>query len=390
VLWHVKSDLAQTAAGRGMQRFVPDLVQQRHGTVEGMNRPSRRPASIEDVARQAGVSLTTVSHALNGKGRVSPETRVRVAEAAKALGYRGSAIARRLASGARGGVLALHVAARDSPTIVSDIEYFTTLMMAAATTALSHGYWLALAPVSATVDIWNSLPTDGVIIVDPLIDDPLVRAFGDRNVPVVTVGRAALEVDCDGGWVDNDHNAGTRAILEHLRSQGAASIALIVGPEMNSYTADARNAYAAWAAAQGAEPRIYTAGSGLSEDAGYEATVKMFADDWRPDAIYATVDRLALGSLRAIKDQGLSVPEDILLAGLSDSESARSSRPPLTVLALHPDLAGQCAAEMLIALVEGGRIGSRHRLIPAEVVPRRSTDISDRDHRRLARRKLTP
>ena len=192
-----------------------------------MNRPSHRPASIEDVARQAGVSLTTVSHALNGKGRVSPETRVRVAEAAKALGYRGSAIARRLASGARGGVLALHVAARDSPTIVSDIEYFTILMTAAATAALSHGYWLALAPVSATVDMWNSLPTDGVIIVDPLIDDPMVRAFGDRNVPVVTVGRAALEVDCDGGWVDNDHNAGTRAILEHLRSQGAASIALI-------------------------------------------------------------------------------------------------------------------------------------------------------------------
>ena len=77
---------------------------------------------------------------------------------------------------------------------------------------------------------------------------------------------------------------------------------------MNSYTVDARNAYAAWAAAQGAEPRIYTAGSGLSEDAGYEATVKMFAEGWRPDAIYATVDRLALGSLRAIKDQGLVGP----------------------------------------------------------------------------------
>lgn len=355
-----------------------------------MNRPSRRPASIEDVARQAGVSLTTVSHALNGKGRVSPETRVRVAEAAKALEYRGSAIARRLASGGRGGVLALQVAARDSPTIVSDIEYFTILMTAAAAAALSHGYWLALAPVSATVDIWNSLPTDGVIIVDPLIDDPLVRAFEDRNVPVVTVGRAALEVDGSGGWVDNDHSAGTCAVLEHLRSQGAASIALIVGPEMNSYTVDARNAYAAWALAQGAEPRIYTAGSGLSEDAGYAATVKMFADDWRPDAIYATVDRLALGSLRAIKDQGLSVPEDILLAGLSDSESARASRPPLTVLALHPDLVGQCAAEMLIALVEGDRIRSPHRLIPAEVVPRRSTDIADRDHPRPARRKLSP
>ena len=338
-----------------------------------MSRSPRRTAGIEDVARQAGVSPTTVSHALNGKGRVSEETRLRVAEAAKALGYRGSAIARRLASGARGGVLALQVAARDSPTVVSDVEFFTILMMATATAALSHGYWLTLAPVSATEDIWNSLPADGVILVDPLIDDPLVRAFQDRDVPVVTVGRSSLEVN-GGGWVDNDHIAGTRAILEHLRGQGADSIALIIGPERNSYTLDARNAYQDWASARGAETRIYVAGSGLSEYAGYEATVKMFAEGWRPDAIYATVDRLALGSLRAIKDQGLSVPEDILLAGLSDSESARSSRPPLTVLALHPDQVGQGAAEMLIALVEGRKTSPRHRLIPAQVVARRSTE----------------
>ena len=338
-----------------------------------MSRSPHRTAGIEDVARQAGVSRTTVSHALNGKGRVSPETRLRVAAAAKALGYRGSAIARRLASGTRGGVLALQVAARDSPTVVSDVEYFTILMMATATAALSHGYWLTLAPVSATEDIWNSLPADGVIIVDPLIDDPLVRAFEDRDVPVVTVGRSSLGLN-GGGWVDNDHIAGTRAILEHLRGRGADSIALIIGPEMNSYTLDARNAYQDWASARGAEPRIYVAGSGLSEDAGYEATAKMFAEGWRPDAIYATVDRLALGSLRAIKDQGLSVPEDILLAGLSDSESARSSRPPLTVLALHPDLVGQGAAEMLIALVEGRKTSSRHRLIPAQVITRRSTE----------------
>jgi DNA-binding LacI/PurR family transcriptional regulator len=338
-----------------------------------MSRSPYRAAGIGDVARQAGVSRTTVSHALNGKGRVSEETRLRVAEAAKALGYRGNAIARRLGSGARGGVLALQVAARDSPTVVSDIEYFTILMMATATAALSHGYWLTLAPVSATEDIWNSLPADGVIIVDPLIDDPLVRAFEDRGVPVITVGRSSLAPN-GGVWIDNDHVAGTHAILEHLCGQGANSIALIIGPELNSYTLDARSAYQDWARAQGTEPKIYVAGSGLSEDAGYEATARMFAEGSLPDAIYATVDRLALGSLRAVKDQGLSVPEDILLAGLSDSESARSSRPPLTVLALHPHLVGQGAAEMLIALVEGGGTPSRHRLIPAEVVARRSTE----------------
>jgi DNA-binding LacI/PurR family transcriptional regulator len=339
-----------------------------------MSQSPRRTAGIEDVARQAGVSRTTVSHALNGKGRVNAETRLRVEQAAKELGYRGNAIARRLASGARGGVLALHVAARESPMVVWDVEYFTILMSAAATAALSHGYWLTLAPGSATEDMRHSLPTDGVIIVDPLINDPLIRAFEDRDVPVVTVGRSSLEPNGRRGWVDNDHNSGTRAMLEHLRDQGARSIALITGPEMNSYTLDTRNAYEDWVREHGGETRSYTAGSGLSEEAGYETTVKMFGGGGRPDAIYASVDRLALGSLHAIKDHGLSVPEDILLSSLSDSQSARLARPSLTALDLHPELVGRCAADMLIAFVEGGRIQSRHRLIPAQVLSRRSTE----------------
>jgi DNA-binding LacI/PurR family transcriptional regulator len=337
---------------------------------------SRRITSIEDVARHAGVSATTVSHALSGKGRVSKETRLRVAEAARALGYRGNAIARRLASGIHGGVLALHVAARESPTVVWDVEFFTALMTAAATAAFSRGYWVTLAPAAAAEDMRNSLPTDGVIIVDPLINDPLVQLFEGRDVPVVTVGRSSMEMRSSRGWVDNDHNGGARAMLEHLRAQGAGTIALITGPELNSYTLDTRNAYEKWAAEYGVEPRIYTAGSGLSEQAGYEATAKMFDAGWRPDAIYATVDRLALGALHALNDHRLSVPGDVLLASLSDSQSARSAQPALTALDLHPELLGRHAAETLIALVEGARIRSRHRLIPARVIPRQSSQPS--------------
>jgi DNA-binding LacI/PurR family transcriptional regulator len=338
--------------------------------------PPRRISSIEDVARQAGVSATTVSHALNGKGRVSKETRLRVAEVARSLGYRGNAMARSLASGVHGGVLALHVAARESQTLVWDVEFFTALMTAAATAAFSRGYWVTLAPAYAAEDTRTSLPTDGAIVVDPLINDPLVQFFEDRNVPVVTVGRSSLELKSRRGWVDNDHQAGARAMLEHLRAQGARDIALLTGPEQNSYTLDIRSAYEKWTAERGAEPRICTARSGLSEQAGYEATAKMLADGWQPDAIYATVDRLALGSLHAINDHGLSVPGDVLLASLSDSQSARSARPPLTALDLHPELLGRYAADTLIALVGGTRVRSRHRLIPAQVIARRSSQPS--------------
>ena len=93
----------------------------------------------------------------------------------------------------------------------------------------------------------------------------------------------------------------------------------------------------------------------------------------RPDAIYSTLDRFALGALREAQARSIPVPDELLIAGLSDSEAARHAQPPLATLDLHPDKIGQQAVTMLIALVEGRSAPQRHRLVSTQLILRAST-----------------
>src|SRR4051812_9274393 len=119
-----------------------------------------RPVGIKDVAAAAGVSITTVSHALNGKGRLTPATRERVQKLAARMGYQPSALARGLAGG-RTGMLALTVSFVDNPLPVADFDYFMQVMNAATSIALERGYSLTLLPAQARPDILDRLPLDG-------------------------------------------------------------------------------------------------------------------------------------------------------------------------------------------------------------------------------------
>src|SRR5690606_24208267 len=111
-----------------------------------MSEPSRRGINIKEVARAAGVSVTTVSHVLNDKGRLNAETRERVCRIAAELGYRPNSAARNLV-GKRTGLLGLALSPGSSATLgLGDLEYFAQLMLGATTAALKHGYALVLTP----------------------------------------------------------------------------------------------------------------------------------------------------------------------------------------------------------------------------------------------------
>jgi DNA-binding LacI/PurR family transcriptional regulator len=341
----------------------------------------RKQVAIHDVARTAGVSITTVSHSLSGKGRVNEETRERVRLVARELGYRANALAQGLASGGKG-LLALQVSgAAGPPLMVSDIEYFAELMNAATLRALEDGYWLVHAPPTARADAWAKLQPDGAVIVDPVAGDPLLGILQKQRIPVVTTGRASND-DKRTYWVDNDHTRGTRSMLDHLEQAGATRIALMMAPPVYSYTVDSQLAYDTWMREHGAEPVVAVVSESVSEGAAYGVALELLESSPRPDAIYATLDRLALGALRAAQSKGLSVPGELLIAGLADSEAARSSQPSLTTLGLRPDEIGRHAVEMLIALVERRPVQRRHRLVPTEVISRASTLPSEAPARR--------
>jgi DNA-binding LacI/PurR family transcriptional regulator len=111
----------------------------------------------------------------------------------------------------------------------------------------------------------------------------------------------------------------------------------------------------------------------LTEGSGFEATVKLLRRRHPPDAVYATLDRLALGALLAAQARGLAVPRELLVAGCTDSDAGKWARPSLTALALNPEEIGRAALAMVIGLIEQSDPDPENLFVPTRIIPRGST-----------------
>ncbi|HTU15769.1 MAG TPA: LacI family DNA-binding transcriptional regulator [Solirubrobacterales bacterium] len=340
-----------------------------------MEAKGKARVGIRDVARAAGVSPTTVSHSLSGKGRLPESTRERIARVAEELGYRPNASARNLVAG-KTGLLGIAISeSPESPFGLSDFDYFMQLLTAATTTAVEKGMALVVAGMGQGEEFFGGVDVDGLIVVDPVVGDQLVAANLRRGVPVVTTGRVPGETrpDDETYWVDNDHRRGTMSILDHLHERGGRKVALITTLPITSYTADDIEGYETWCEAHSQEPMLTVVEGPIDEGAGFAAAAELLDGPDPPDAIYATLDRLALGTLAAARSRGIGVPTDLIVAGCTDSKAGEWADPPLTALALNPEEIGRQVVEMLIALVQGDDPVERHQLVPTAILPREST-----------------
>lgn len=333
---------------------------------------AQRRITINDVAAAAGVSITTVSHAMNGKGRISAETRERVAETAAALGYRPSATARNLAGG-RSGVIGLtFVTISGQPAAFGAFGFFNDLLHSATTTALDLGYALVTFPDHEdSVGRLARLEPEGCIVVDPTRSQPMVDYARKTSTPLVTVGRVP-----DGGdepSVDNDHQSAARLAIEHLRKQGSERIAIISpGPEY-SYTSDGLDGYEQACAELGMEPMIEYADGDLAEGDGYAAAHRLLECDDPPDGIYAMLDRLGRGAIMAAESLSVRVPEQLKVVASTDSDVCDRAEPTLTTIDLKPEELGSSAVKMLIARINNRRADLASIDIPVELIERQST-----------------
>jgi len=182
------------------------------------------------------VSVTTVSAALSGSGRLGAQTRQRVAAVAADLGYSPSPSARHLRT-ARTGTIGLCL-----PDQVLALEYYMQLAFGAAEAAMAQGLSLTLVPAQSSRKPLAAIPVDGMIVVDPVQDDQNIAALVDAGIPIVS-----CEEDPAGtlhsGAVVGDHRNGAKALLDHLVDQGAGSIALIAPPPTSSWSAAVRTEY---------------------------------------------------------------------------------------------------------------------------------------------------
>lgn len=302
--------------------------------------------TIADVAREAGVSRTTVSHSLNGLGQVDARTRARVQEVAAQLNYRPSVRAQRLRQG-RSHTIAL---LSSMPAAVSagpaQLGFFTELAMGCARTALLSGYVLVLAPPIQDHNPLGQLDIDGAILLEPLPQDPLAHELTDRGIPYVTIDGPESETS-----VDLHHEQSADLLLEHLLECGTRSIGLIVGTSGRRAQRVFQERYLAVSERAAFTPVIAEADEADGEAGGYETAARLLAAHPELDALCVPIDAFASGAARAALEAGRVIGKDLLLATRYDGLRARTNSPALTAIDLQLEQISAASVDRLLTLL---------------------------------------
>jgi len=338
-----------------------------------------RPAvTIQDVAARARVSAMTVSRVVNGHVWVAEATRKRVEQVIEELGYVPNGLARGLLKG--------HT--RTIALLVSDISnpFFTLIARGVEDVAQSKGYTVnfgnsdeALAKEHQYVHAMLSKGIDGMLLTPAQKGsrktiDFLLR----RGTPVVVIDREMEGIRTD--QIVGDSVGGARRLIQHLLSLGHRSIALVNGPPTVPTAIDRRRGYVEALGEAGLTPMpTLILESNYKRDGGFRAAQQLLAlpDDDRPTAIFAANNFLAIGVIEALRQAGLSVPEDIAVVCFDDIELASLLHPFLTVAAQPARTFGTIAAQFLIERIEAREpIAPRKVVLPPELIVRLSCGSS--------------
>lgn len=328
--------------------------------------------TIKDVARQANVSVATVSRALNGHENVAEPVRARVLAVARELRYSPHHAARSLSS-------------RRTQTIgvvLPDIygEFFSELMRGIDQVARDHGQHLLVSSYHGNPEEQaEALRTmrgrvDGLLVMSPYAADAgHLSGHLSPAQPAVLINSHAPDADIASLTVDN--HAASHEMVRHLVEGGRKRIAFIAGPEDNYDARDRLRGYTDALAEllPGTEPRVVQGDFG--EASGHAAAGELLNGSERPDAVFAANDMMALGFLFACQQAGVDVPGEIAVAGFDDIPLAQYTHPALTTMRV--DIAGLGARATRILLrqlgIAGGEEQATGGLLPVELMERGST-----------------
>jgi DNA-binding LacI/PurR family transcriptional regulator len=322
---------------------------------------------IRDVAREAGVSITTVSHALSGRRPVPEATRTRVLAASERLGYRPNPAARSL-TGAQLGLIGIAFAQPLGPFAQS--EYYLRMLSAAASEAIDQGFALVAGSAGSEGAMWYRLPVDGAIMVEPIHGDAELRALRSLGVPIVLAGRDPEQAD-EGYLVDNDSRQAVRMVLDHLSAQGASTVGVVVWDDRDQWQAEWATFYREWCEEHGRSPSLEVVPRATVMDLGDRA-IQLLRRPHRPQALF-TPERVAVALLLAARQLGVGVPDDLLLAATRDVGVGETTVPSLTTIDFAPEQQGAKAVQLLLELVRGETPSPPQRVIPVELQVRESS-----------------
>lgn len=317
--------------------------------------------TIKDVARQAGVSVTTASYALNETGAIKEETRKRVLTAAEELNYHPNAFARHLKKG-------------QTTTIGVFITrfggaFYEEILEGIHDAILKTDYELIVCPESRAVRrLLAQRQVDGAIIFDSKVQSNLIAKLASPRFPIVVLDR-----NLEGEHVFPlllDNAQGTREVFHHLYNQGARRLGFVSGARDSFDNQERARAFLDEAAQHGLH--VPTCEGNFTEQSGYAAADALIKARALPEAVFCANDQMAIGFIKALQAHGARIPDDVAVVGFDDIAVARYMRPTLSTVGASRFHWGSQAAARLLGVLENQSAFGRQR-IHTQLIARESS-----------------
>jgi DNA-binding LacI/PurR family transcriptional regulator len=328
--------------------------------------------TIDDIARLAGVSKSTVSRALNDSPLIGFETKERIREIAREHRFERNDMARRLSLG-QSNVVAL-VTYDYSAKFVQASPFALELMSGITAGLHANGYDLLVIQVSPKDTDWvarylESGRVDGFVLMSGNCSLQHISTLMERNAPFITFGIPAGRRGYS--WVTGDNYTGGKLATEHLIGSGRKRVGFIGGgPKL----VDVQDRYAGYVAAledagRAVDPELVVYGD-FSPESGAAAMGMLLSVAPDLDGVFVNSDLMAVAAMDEIRAHGRSVPDDIAVVGYDDVALAAHTDPPLTTISQSVTVAGRMLAENLVQLLRTG-VGA-NVTVPAQLVVRKS------------------
>jgi LacI family transcriptional regulator len=336
--------------------------------------------TIKDIAKTAGVSVTTVSRALNGYSDVNEKTRQKIIKIAEDLKYSPNTLARGLVMN-RSKTIGLLVSGMDRSSVKDN---FTYQVLSGVNECISErGYDLVLFSTTSTKQrektysqLCRERRVDGAILSGIKIDDPYLNEVVESNIPCVLID---IPIQSETvGFVTTDNVLGAKKAVRHLIEQGHKNIAIINGHDQAFVSKQRLKGYKEALKAANLPVNNYWIVSGeFSEDKAQEKSLELLKQFPEITAIFCASDLMALGVLKAAKILGLEVPSKLSVIGYDNILLASYSTPSLTTIAQDIIELGYQASRLLIDMLEG-ESNSRECILDTELIIRESTNSKHR------------
>ena len=335
--------------------------------------------TLRDVARKAGVSVSTVSHVFNGYHDIPAETQQKVWDAARELDYHPNASARNLVS-RRSHLLGLVVPDRSG--MHHPFLYAVICGVAEAIAGTNFGLTLSVAEEDEhswreQLNRWKEQRLEGLIAMGIAEDHPVAKAILESGIPAMLV-----DTILEGprvSWVKSNDIEGAASAVRHLLSLGHRRIAYIHGSGGQICQERLEGYRLALSEAGIPFDAVLVDIGDFTKSGGYRAMNRILSRA-TPTAVFAASDMMAFGAMECLRDRGLHLPDDMAIVGFDDIDAASHVTPALTTVRQFGDRMGREAAETLLDFLEG-RIEKPHStLVRTELVIRRSCGYSDKSH----------